>query len=111
MEGNRASRPQMSDRCADQRDRVALVHQDIATDSQVAISRTNHFGGIAFHELDICVTSGARPVARHCDRSSIAIDRDDGSGRSDNFRREHGHIPCSATEVDDSHAWSQPDLA
>ena len=111
MEGNCAPWPEVSGRRADEGDRVALVDQDIATDSQVAVSGTNHFGGIAFHELDICVTSGARPLARRGDRSSVAIDRDDGPGRSDNFRREHGDVARSATEVDDAHAWREPDLA
>ena len=33
MEGDRTPWPQMGERCADQRDRVALMDQDIATDS------------------------------------------------------------------------------
>jgi hypothetical protein len=57
------------------------------------------------------VTSDARPLARRRDRSSVAIDPDDGPGRSDNFRREHGHVTRSATKVDDAHAMYEPDLA
>jgi hypothetical protein len=111
MEGNCAAGPEVSGRCADQCDRVALVDQDIATDSQIAVSGASHFGGIAFHELDIGVTSGARALARRGDPGSVAVDPDDGPGRSDHFRREHCHVARSAIEIDDAHALCEPNLA
>src|SRR5689334_3472655 len=98
MEGDCAAWPEVSGRCADQCDRVALVDQDIATDSQIAISGPGHFGRIALHEFDIGVTSGARALARRGERGSVAVDPDDGPARSDHFCREHCHIARSATE-------------
>lgn len=104
MESYRATRSSDMGCCrADQRDRITLVDQHVATDRQIAVSGSGKLAGVALNELDVGVAGGAGARARGNNGGSIAIDGNDGAGRAHDLGSEERNIadtqPKSTTRM------------
>jgi hypothetical protein len=54
--------------------------------------------------FDVAVARGLCSGARGLDRTCLAIDSDDKTGRANGFRKEHRYVACSTADIQHPHA-------
>jgi hypothetical protein len=84
--------------------RIVKELQDVTADRGVEESPLRELVDVALHELDVFKAQLRRALTRSRDRSWIALDAENGSGRTNDSGCKHRYVADARADIQDTHS-------